>query len=256
MKNIQNKLIALLFIALVFPHFGTSQDRLLHEPSYEVNQVYPYICITKDELNKAKTLIDLNSRYQATWVKEYISVEIEASHKGKTTKVVSQNDVLSQAQKKLIHTADAGTDISVNVQYMPKNTLKHNEAKEIKFTVAVNPDNQAKYAGGQQQLKQYLKEKAINKIPAGIFKDYKLAAVKFTINEKGQVINAHIFESSKDEKVDELLLNAINQMSNWKPATYANGVKVKQDFVLTVGNHKSCVINLLSIHRNGPAKRD
>lgn len=250
MKNIQNKLSVLLIIAFAFPHLGASQDHLVHELEYKVNQVYPYISITKEVLHEAKTLVDLNNRYKPSWVDSYISVEVSTTHDGKTRKTIGKNNVLNQAQKNSMNTADAGTDVSVKVHYMPKNTLTQNDPKEIHFTFTVNPEHTAKYAGGQQQLKQYLKEHAIDKIPAGTFKGYSLAAVKFTINEEGQVINPYIFESSKNEKVDTLLLNAITNMSNWKPATYANGVKVKQEFALTVGNHESCVIHLLSITQN------
>ena len=38
-------------------------------------------------------------------------------------------------------------------------------------------------------------------------------------------------------------------MPSWKPAAYANGMKVKQDFVLTVGDMTSCVVNLLNIRQ-------
>ena len=81
------------------------------------------------------------------------------------------------------------------------------------------------------------------------FKNYDLAAVKFTVNEDGKIANAHVVESSKDEKVDRLLLATIQNMTDWKPAKYSNGLQVKQDFILTVGNMESCVVNLLGIRR-------
>jgi len=64
------------------------------------------------------------------------------------------------------------------------------------------------------------------------------------------VINAHIVESSKDEKIDEIFLQTIQNMPLWKPAEFANGTTVSQDFVLTVGNMESCVVNLLNIRQN------
>jgi TonB family protein len=146
--------------------------------------------------------------------------------------------------------ADVGTDISVKVQYIPDNTLKHNDVKEMTFSFVVDPESEATFYGGEQQLKKYLKEHGLEKISPANIKRYHLAAVKFTINEEGQVINAHVFESSKDEKVDKLLLDTISKMPRWKPAEYANGTKVKQEFVLLVGDMESCVINLVNIRRN------
>ncbi len=254
MKNIQNKLMVLLFIAIAFPHPGSSQDSLNIELQYEVNRTYPSISISKEKLNGAHCLVDLNEYYKPSWVREYISVEVLASHKGKVRKAVSKNDTLSQEQKDIMEMADVGKDIAVKVRYIPENTLPHNDVKEFDFKFTVDPENEATFPGGQQQLKQYLKEKAIDKIPDGSFKNYDLAAIKFTVNKDGQIIDAHIFgneyRTSKNEKIDELLLKTICNMPNWKPAEYANGTKVKQDFVLTVGNMNSCLVPLLNIHQD------
>ncbi len=254
MNKIQNKPIVLLFIALAFPYLGFSQDNLNNKLQYEVNRSYPSLSITKKQLNEARSLIDLNERYKPSWVREYISVEILTSQKEKTRKAVSKNDTLSQEQKDIMNMADVGADISVNIRYIPENTLKNNDAKELNFTFTVDPENDATFPGGQQQLKRYLKEKAIDKIPDGSFKNYDLAVVKFTINEEGHIVDAHIFgseyQTSKNEKIDKLLLETICNMPSWKPAEYSNGTKVKQEFVLTVGNMESCVIPLLNIRRN------
>ncbi len=250
MKNIQHKLIALLFIALALPYPASSQGSSAFEPEYEVNRIYPYISITEEKLNSVQTLIDINEHYKSSWIREYISVEISASYEGRTKKAISKNETLSQEQKDLINMADLGTDIAVKVQYMPENALKNNDIKEMPFTFTIDPKSDAKYPGGQQQLKQYLKDNAMAKIPDSNFKRYNLTALKFTINEEGQIIDAHVFETSKDKKIDDLLLEAISNMPSWKPAEYANGTKAKQDFVLTVGDHESCVINLLNIRKD------
>lgn len=194
--------------------------------------------------------MDLDKNYKSSWIREYISVEILASYQGSTRKAVSKNDILSQEQKDLLTGADPGTDISVSVQYVPENTLKHNDPKVISFVIVVDPETEATYSGGPQQLQEYLKEQAIDQIPAGTFGEYQLAAVTFTINEEGQITDPKVFWSSNDEKIDALLLETICNMPNWKPAAYANGEKAKQAFALMVGSMESCVVNLLNIHRD------
>ncbi|MCB0566660.1 MAG: energy transducer TonB [Phaeodactylibacter sp.] len=255
MKNFQNKLITLLFIILAFPDFGFSQDNLTNELRFEVNRIYPYILITKEELNEANSLTDLNRHYKSSWIREYISVEILTSHNGKIMKSVSKNGTLSQEQKNRMNMSDAGANISIKVKYIPENTLTHNDPKEINFTFTLDPESEAKYPGGQEQLKKYLKEKAIDKIPGTSFRNYDLTAIKFTISEEGEVINAHVFgseyQTSENEKIDKLLLETIRNMPCWKPAEYSNGIKVKQEFVLTVGNMENCMIHLLNIQRDG-----
>jgi len=45
-------------------------------------------------------------------------------------------------------------------------------------------------------------------------------------------------------------LETIQKMPCWKPAKYANGTTVKQDFVLTVGNMENCIMPMLNISRD------
>lgn len=257
----KNSFVTLVLLFITFPYFGSSQDSLTNELQYEVNRVYPFISVSKEKLNEAQTLSDLQDEinnlghyYKSTMVKEYISVEILTSYKGGTRKVVSKNDTLSKEQKNIINMADVGTDISVKIQYIPENTLTHNDIKQIDFTFTIEPEIEAKYPGGQKQLKQYLEENAIDKIPEGSFKDYDLTAIQFTIGEEGEIIDAHIFESGyqtyKNEKVEKMLLETIRNMPCWTPAEYSNGTKIKQEFVLTVGNMENCMINLFNIQRD------
>jgi len=249
-KDIQNKLIVILLIFLAIPQLGSSQDDLPDELEYEVNRIYPYISITKAKLIEARTLVDLNKFYKPSWVRKYISVEVLTISKGKTMRAVSKNDTLSEEQRDIMTLADVDQDILVKVLYMPENTLAHNDPKEINFTFAIDPENEARYPGGQQQLMQYLKDNAIDKIPEGSFVNWDMAAVKFNISEYGEITDVHMFEAYKDEGINELLLGAICNMPHWQPAEYANGMKVKQEFVLIVGSMENCMINLLNIRKD------
>ena len=250
----KNYFLASIFFLLVFPCSVFLQQDLHDEIQFEVNKTAPYLSVSKDKLMEAHTLEDVNKYFKSSWVQKYIAVEVLTKNKGKINKAVHKSDVFSQEQKDNMRMADAGTDIAVKIQYMPDNTLSHNDAKEINFTFSVEPENEAEFPGGAQQLKKYLKEKAIDQIPGDSFKDFNLTAVNFTISEEGEIINAHIFESMyqtwKNEKVEKILLEAICNMPNWKPAEYADGTVIKQEFVLTVGDLRSCLIPLLNIVEN------
>lgn len=251
MKNI---LIVLLLIALATPPLGISQVSSTNEMSYEVDRVYYSLSITRDKLNEANTLVDLNKHHKPSWVREYISVEIIASTDGKAKKAASNSDKLSEEQKSLMKMADPGSAILAKIRYIPENSLPFSDIKEDNFTFSIDPEIEAEYIGGQQKLKKYLKENAIDKIPFENFNASNLAAILFTVNEEGQIVDAHVFDSlaqtTKDEKVNKILLDAICYMPNWKPAQYSNGQKVNQEFAFTFGNMQSCVINLLNIRRN------
>ena len=109
------------------------------------------------------------------------------------------------------------------------------------------PDKNAIYSEGAEQLIQYLQKNSIVNIEAGSFTGYDLTAIKFTITEQGHITDIQVAMPSKDTKIDEMLVTAISKMPSWKPAEFSNGLKVKQNFVLTIGNMENCMVNLLNI---------
>lgn len=249
------KQILIFIISLIISGVGISQ-----EPACEVNKVYPSISLTKQALEEAETLGDLNKYYKSSWIREYISVEVQTSHDGKVKSSLSKEEQLSPEQKESMKMADVGTEVSVKVLYMPENNLKHNEVKEMDFAFTIDPDNEASFPGGSKALQSYLEENALAKIPVGSFEGYDLTAVKFTINELGEIVDAHIFgaeyQPSKNEDIDQLLLEVIRKMPCWTPAAYADGTKTRQEMVLTVGNLENCVVPMLNIRREDNAKKD
>lgn len=241
MKTNQFLLLALLLIGCAFNSIAQ------HDLNFEVNKVIPAFSIQENKVDEINTLTDLNKRYPATWVKEYISVEISAYQNGIQTKASGTSDVLNQAQKQLIRLADRSSDIAVSVRYLPDNSLKHNTEKQINFSVTILPDQSAVYGESEAQLIQYLQEKCIVNIKAESFTGYDLTAIKFTITEQGHIADVQVTMPSKDTNIDEMLVTAIANMPTWKPATFSNGLKVKQSFVLTIGNMDNCMVNLLNI---------
>jgi hypothetical protein len=241
MKKNQFLLIVLLSIGCTFNSF--SQNEL----KFEINKVLPFISIQENILDKINTLSDLDKRYPTSWVKEYISVEISAYKNGIRTKASGISNVLNQEQKELILLADRSSDIAVRVMYIPKNSLKNNTEKQYDFEVTIMPDKNAIYSEGTEQLIQYLQKNSIVNIKAGSFTGYDLTAIKFTITEQGHITDIQVVLPSKDTKIDEMLVADISKMPNWKPAEFSNGLKVKQNFVLTIGNMENCMVNLLNI---------
>lgn len=244
----RNRILYILYL-LVYPILASPQIDFNKNLEYGIHKIYPPISISKGNLYEAQTLNDLYVNFESDWIKTYLTVEIFTIQEGKEKKAIGKDGVLNQKQKDHMNKADYETDIQVNVQYIPKNGLKNNEPKWLKFAFRVNPENTAEFPTGQDQLNQYLKMKVVDKIPDTIFRQYQLAAVTFIINEKGEVNEPKIFWSSDDEKTDQLLLEAICSMPKWRPAAYANGVKVKEEFVLTVGDMESCVVNQLNIRQ-------
>lgn len=241
MKKNQFLLIVLLSIGCANTSFAQNDLK------FEINKVQPFISIQENKLDKINTLSDLDKRYPTSWVKEYVSVEISAYKNGTQTKASGISGVLNQAQKELIRLADRSSDITVSVMYLPENSLENNTVKQYDFKVAIMPDKNAIYGEGAEQLNQYLQKNCIANIETGSFTGYDLTAVKFTVTEQGQISDIQVVLPSKEPKTDEMLVTAISKMPNWKPAEFSNGLKVKQSYVLTIGNMENCMVNLLNI---------
>jgi len=207
----------------------------------------PFVSIDRAELSKANTLLDINPRYDADWVRTYASVEITTVQEGQVLTKVGKDDTLTEEQKAQLAAADLGTKISVLVRYMPENNLSHNDLQEMGFSFAVEADRDAKFPGGEEQLKAYLSEQAISKLSAESFGEWGLSAVTFIVDEGGLVNEVEAVEPLQDSAIAALLVETVCNMPAWEPARFSEGIAVDQQFALTVGNQANCKIPLLNI---------
>ena len=60
------------------------------------------------------------------------------------------------------------------------------------------------------------------------------------MSENGQVTSPKVYRSSGDKNIDNLMLEAIRKMPEWKPAQTADGTKVKQQFEFSIGTEGGC----------------
>ncbi len=238
-------LIILLTTSVVF-----STTPISSPTTYEVKRVYKPLSISKSKLANAKSIADLNKHYKADWVSEYKSVIITACIDGVTMKEEGKDDVLTSDQMKLMANADAGTDISISTVYLPDNNLKSNDIHEMGFTFMVNPELNAEFPGGENELNAYIDKNVKEKLVDLDLRPYQLAVVKFTIAKDGSIQNSSIFSSSEDDESDSILLKAVENMPKWKPAQYVDGTLITQEYALTVGDNQSCTSNLLNLEEN------
>ncbi len=241
-----NIFFRVFIVSLVFPFLSFGQDEADFDLNIDVKKIYPYISVNADQLKEAKTLNDLNERFESDWVAEYKSVELSVVTQGTTVKAVGKNDVLTDEQKQLLVKADELSNVEVLVKYLPKNNLVNNEIKALDFSFSIDPDHQALFPGGEENMQRYLQTHALKKLKKEAFRKHHLTAVKFEIAEDGSVLNPQIAESSSSQKVDEILLEALCNMPKWQPATYGNGLTAKQEYVLLVGDMNSCVQNFFN----------
>ena len=249
---LSKKILSLCGIVIISYATLSAQEDKTSDFSYQINRVQKYISISPAQLDDATTLFDLNQYYKSDWVKEYKSVKITVISKGQKKTVTSSNDELTKKQKQLIESADLGSNIKVIVQYLPDNNLSKSEIQEMDFAFKVDPIHEAKCAGGEDHLNQYIEESIMKKVSRKDVPQYQVAAVKFTINENGNVVDAIIASASRNKDTDALLLKTICEMPKWVSAEYSDGTKTKQEFVFTIGDHYSCTMNILDIKSETP----
>lgn len=250
MKKIILTAIVLFLYSTSFAQDGYLSDMIVFKPTSSDNFGYS-VRIRYDRpvyietLNKAQLISDAVEGYPVNWISEYESVAISATNNGKKVIAISPNEKLTSEQKNILKAADMGSEITVNVKYKYFDPVTKNSNDQeifvamqaINFKMTVTPEKEAEYVGGDKEMRAYLKEKAISKIPDATIKTIKTAQVTFTVNEAGEIENAKISKTTKDAETDKLLVDAINNMPKWKPAKNAAGKKVKQEFVFNIGEY-------------------
>ena len=238
---------------MVLSLFMQSQHALCQSESktvpFGIYQVYPPLSLTKDQLNSLSSIPELNRFYKPSWIQEYLSTAIKASVNGTMTISLGESEMLTEDQIRLIKSVDTGSEISVDIKYIPENNLKVNEARDIHFSFTIEPEVNARYPIKEKGLTDFIQSEGLNQIKADSFDGFDITVVQFTIDEEGQVTDPFIFWSSEDESTDSVLLNTICKMPKWDPAKYANGHRIKQDYVLIVGNMENCMVHTLNIRK-------
>jgi TonB family protein len=198
--------------------------------------------VKKEVLNHARSMSDIIPYYPSSWVTNYISSEIEATYNGNTRLASGKNEILTEEQIRILNTVEPGTNLVIKIKYNYKNPVTGVlEESIMNYPATVIPEKEAEYAGGYEQMTEYLKNNAIDKISDKDAAQLEQAAVRFTVNEEGEIGDAQISKTSGNQQIDELLLEAVNNMPNWIAAEDSEGTKVKQEFEFSVqGGSAGC----------------
>jgi hypothetical protein len=197
--------------------------------------------VKKETLMHAKTFTDFISGYPSSWITKYVSTGILTTNNGVVNKAPGMNDQLTSAQINLLASADLNTDIVINVKHNFKNSATGiPEPRNIEIILTLIPDVEAQYPGGNKELKKYIRENIISKIDKEVADSIQNVKIRFIVNERGEVENANVFESTGDKKTDILLRSLVNKIPKWKPAADKNGNKVKQEFEIYIWGQNGC----------------
>ncbi len=249
MFRIQEILHLVLFIVftLSFIQIGRTQTSINKCPIFEIQPSSSSFIIQKEKLAEVKTLKDINPYYNSSWVKTYFSVKVEAYIDNEINVVYGKSDSLNQDQLNLLLESDVGKEISISIEYLPKNNLEFNEVKIERFSFLFYPEENASYIEGDESLENYIQNLLTECGVSNHLDEEDLVILKFSIDLTGIIKNVHVIWPSKDVQFDNYLLTIIREMPSWSPARYSNGVAVDQEFSFSLGNHESCAINMLGV---------
>lgn len=226
MKNYIITLSLCLFVGV-----ATSQDL-----AYEIKGSYVR-GIAKEKLAGAKTMSDIRTGYPSSWISNYLFTQITMTADGQSLKALGVNENLSIEQQQLLQKAEIGNEIKVVIEYSYINPVtKFPDVHKMEFIESVVPEVEAEFPGGDHQLREYVQQNAINKIPENLSKEMHPALVLFTISDKGKITNIRLSASSNNAEIDAILLHTISKMPAWKPAENGKGVFIPQEFEFRIGN--------------------
>lgn len=235
----------LTLILLSITHFNSSAQNAFagnraQDVVYEVHGLYTRTII-KSKLKSARSLRDIIENFPKDWINGYNSVEIKSTCNGLSKTSSGLNELLNKEQQAILSAADMGTDVIIDVSYKQKDIVTNKiENKKMHVVMTVIAEKEAQFEGGYKELISYLKVSCANKVPQVTNGQVKGTKIRFTINEKGETTSAKIIQEWGEPKIDEALMDAIKKMPLWKAAEGENGVKMKQEFELSVGSANGC----------------
>lgn len=198
--------------------------------NFEVNSltVHP---VKKSALMNPSKLGDFFEYYPSSWIEKYESVQVTTTSNGKSVTARSTDDKLTVEQQKLLQNLDINAQIKVIIYYKSRNVITEEmESRIVQRLFTVGPEQEARYTGGEEAMRSYLNEHAVQMIVGDPLELFKQATVIFTVDPQGKTTNIRIQNSSGIYSTDQFLLKAIEKMPLWKPAINVLGERISQDY--------------------------
>lgn len=188
--------------------------------------------IKEEKIRNAQTIADVIENYPSNWITAYNSVSVVTTINDKTIEAIGPDDKLTNEQKEILKTA---TNVLLIVQYQKENNKNEIQNRQMNVPLVVTPKTEAKYIGGFDKMISYLKSNSLKEINSKNFTHLPQPSISFIINEDGEAESVKLIDTSRDEEIDQLLIDLIKNMPKWTPAKNKDGVTIKQEFMLNVG---------------------
>jgi TonB family protein len=195
--------------------------------------------VTKEQLRQAKSIIDILPAEATRDMVSYSSSGVSVLLKDMGTDHLEKgnNEILNEAQSKLLQSADYSNNIYIKADYK-KMKIGSDQLEEnyLTYYITVVPEQEASYRSGYDSLVSWLRINSALQTAIIEKNNLRPGMVNFTVTKEGTVENVHLTSSSGYPTVDEKLVEMLSNLpGQWNAATDANGEKVSQEFVFFFG---------------------
>ena len=243
----KNNPIYLLLITVLCSATLIAQDQAPATPEAVIHPVYSPFSFSESAVLAARSVADLHRQYPADWIAQYVEVTLHTQRAGKRYRTRAEGPMLTVAQRQALADADPAAPILVSIEYLPNNQLRENPVRCLEYTVTVTPDTPPHFGTTTDAEASYLTARILEDWAPSVFAPHQLAAVRFTVDDRGAVQDPVLLQSTKDPAADAAFLAAIGDMPAWTPATYRDGSPAASVRVLSVGDLRSCTANLVGL---------
>lgn len=193
--------------------------------------------ITRENLRKAQSIIDLIPTEATTGLSDYREVKVDLIPNYNMTALQGENEFLTSAQLELLGTADYSSNFYFESHC--KNMGAESGALEdyhLVYYVTVVPEQTATYPGGMEALAQYLRENSEKELSWVQWNSLRPGQITFTVTKEGKISNVEMTSTCGTLVLDNHLTNLIwNTPQDWTPARNHKGEPVDQELVFFYG---------------------
>ena len=212
------------------------------EFTYAVDSRYA-ASITKNDLQKAKTVVDLVP-IESEWSKiAFLNMKIVIFQDDQEIAALGEDEVLNTQQLDLLHSLDYSSNFYINARGKDKpeggpeglKDYPHDEY-DLAYYLTVIPEKEAMYEGGMEALIDYLKVNSKEQIAIVQEDQLKSGMVSFIITKEGIISDINLLSTSGYASIDDHMLQLIQDMpGKWTSAENTKGDKVDQALIFSFG---------------------
>jgi TonB family protein len=165
---------------------------------------------------------------------DYYNVEIIGFKNKQWVSAISNSDILSPEQKKLINSIEIGSNLKLVITFKIKDRFNKQSNQDFitgHLDLCLVPSFEAKFPGGYSKFTDFINQNIFDQYTTSKdFAQLSRVKIKFTIDQVGAVTNIIIVDSSTNKAIDAQIMKALTKMPKWQAALNAQRVNVAQTF--------------------------